>query len=83
MRRGRKANPASELRSLARAGLGRGYCKLINAMRWQHIRKTAWPVKMDALQTYCATDLNKHCMWIGLGTGKTNPAVARANGCEA
>lgn len=51
--------------------------KLMNAMREEHKVNGKDGVQFKTM----LTDLNKHCMWMQ-GTGKTNPAIARAKAAK-
>ena len=70
-----KANPKAA-KKFSKADWEAGMV-LMNAMREEHKVNGKAGVEFKTL----LTDLNKHCMWMQ-GTGKTNPAIARAKAAK-
>jgi len=71
----KKANPIAA-KKFSKADWEAG-TKLMNAMRAEHKVNGKDGVQFKTM----LTDLNKHCMWMQ-GTGKTNPAIARAKAAK-
>lgn len=71
----KKANPIAA-KKFSKADWDAG-TKLMNAMRAEHKENGKAGVEFKTM----LTDLNKHCMWMQ-GTGKTNPAIARAKAAK-